>query len=131
MLITRNPKTIAPPPAGRYSHSVEVPPNARWLYLAGQVGMKPDGTILETLEEQDEQIWKNTILALEDAGFGVKDIVKITIFSTDPDGISAHMRHRAHYLDTNHTPATTWLNISSLARTEFLIEMETIAAKAA
>ena len=130
MLITRNPKTIAPPPAGRYSHSVEVPPNARWLYLAGQVGMKPDGTILETLEEQDEQIWKNTILALEDAGFGVQDIVKITVFSTDPGGIVTHMKHRAHYLDNDHAPATTWLNISSLARTEFLIEMETVAAKA-
>ena len=129
MLITRNPETIAPPPEGRYSHSVEVPPNARWLYLAGQVGITPDGTILESLEEQDEQIWKNTILTLEDAGFGVEDIVKLTVFSTDPNGLPIHMKHRAQYLDGDHTPATTWLNISSLANPALRIEMETVAAK--
>ena len=53
MLITRNPKTTAPPPNLRFSHSVEIPPNARWLYLAGQVGITPDGIALETLEEQE------------------------------------------------------------------------------
>ena len=129
MLIRRNPKTIAPPPEGRYSHSIEVPPNARWLYLAGQVGITPNGTILESLEEQDDQIWKNTILTLEDAGFGVEDIVKLTVFSTAPDGLSIHMKHRAQYLGSDRKPATTWLNISSLANPALLIEMETVAAK--
>ena len=130
MLITRNPDTTAPPPNNRFSHSVEILPNARWLYLAGQVGITPDGTTLKTLEEQDDQIWQNTILTLEYAGFGVEDIVKLTVFSTDPDGIGIHMKHRAKYLSSNHTPASTWLNISSLATPEFLIEMETVAAKA-
>ena len=130
MLITRNPKTTAPPPNLRFSHSVEIPPNARWLYLAGQVGITPDGIALETLEEQDEQIWQNTILTLEDAGFGVEDIVKLTVFSTDPNGIDIHMKHRAKYLNSDHTPSSTWLNISSLATPQLLIEMETVAAKA-
>lgn len=130
MLITRNPETTASPPEGRYSHSVEAPPNARWLHLAGQVGITPDGTLPESLEEQDDQIWKNTILTLEDAGFGVEDIVKLTVFSTDPNALPIHMRHRAQYLNSDHAPASTWLNISSLARPELLIEMETIAAKA-
>jgi len=42
MLKTRNPTTVHPP-AAKYSHSVEVPPNARWLFTAGQVGVWPDG----------------------------------------------------------------------------------------
>ena len=130
MLTRRNPKTTAPPPNLRFSHSVEIPSNARWLYLAGQVGITPEGTTLETLEEQDEQIWQNTILTLEDAGFGVEDIVKLTVFSTDPNGIDIHMKHRAKYLNSDHTPASTWLNISSLATPQLLIEMETVAAKA-
>ena len=58
MLTTRNPETIAQP-GGLYSHSVEVPPNARWLFIAGQVGIRPDGTMPDSLEEQDEQMWKN------------------------------------------------------------------------
>ena len=130
MLTTRNPETIAPP-AALYSHSVEIPPNARWLYLAGQVGVKPDGTIPESLEEQDEQIWKNVICVLEDAGFGVEDIVKLNVLSTDPDGKSSHMKNRAKYLNDDHIPASTWANISSLAIPQFLIELEVIAAKEA
>ena len=54
MLKHLNPATIAKP-AGRYSHLVEVPPGARWLYVAGQVGIKPDGTMLQGFEAQDEQ----------------------------------------------------------------------------
>lgn len=92
--------------------------------------MTPEGNVLESLEEQDDQIWKNTILTLEDAGFGVEDIVKLTVFSTDSSALPIHMKHRAKYLDRDHTPASTWLNISSLARPEFLIEMEAVAAKA-
>ena len=95
MLTRRNPKTTAPPTNLRFSHSVEIHSNARWQYLARQVGRTPEGVTLETLEEQDEQIWQNTILTLEDAGFGVEDIVKLTVFSTDPNGIDIHMKHRA------------------------------------
>lgn len=129
MLITQNPDA-APKPAALYSQSVEVPANARWLVLAGQVGMTPDGTILETIEEQDEQIWKNTVAILDASGFGVEDVVKLTVFSTDPAALSIHMKHRERYLSPNHTPASTWLNVSSLARPQFLIEMEAVAAKA-
>ena len=118
------------PPAAFYNHSVKIPPNAQWLYIAGQIGMKPDGTLPVSLEEQDEKIWKNTILTLEDAGFGVEDIVKLTVFSTNPNGLPIHYKHRVQYLNSAHTPASTWLNINFLARPEFLIEMETVAAKA-
>ena len=128
MIITRNPETVARP-GGLYSRSVEVPPNARWLYLAGQVGIRLDGTMPETFEEQDEQMWQNTLLILEDAGFGVGDIVKINVYSTDPSGRSFHGKHRARYLNDDHIPASTWVVISELANPKILIEMEVIAAK--
>ena len=41
MLKTSNPPTVAPP-AAMYSHCVEVPPNARWLFTAGQVGVRTE-----------------------------------------------------------------------------------------
>ena len=75
MLRTNNPATVAPPVA-MYSHSVEIPPNARWLITAGQVGMRPDGTTPETFEEQHDQIWQNTLAILKDSGFGPEHIVK-------------------------------------------------------
>jgi Phage integrase family len=42
---TYNPTTVAAE-LGPYSHAVEVPPNARWLYIAGQIGNTPDGSMV-------------------------------------------------------------------------------------
>ncbi len=67
MLKTSNPSNM-PPPAGYYSQVVEVPPNARWVVLAGQICVRPDGTTPEGFEAQHDQIWQNTIAALESVG---------------------------------------------------------------
>lgn len=129
MLKTSNPPTVAPP-ANLYSHSVEIPPDARWLVLAGQVGIRPDGTIPEGFEAQHEVIWENTLAILADAGMGPEDIVRLNVYSTDPGGIKFLRPHREKYLDPGHTPASTWLVISALANPKLVVEMETIAAKA-
>jgi enamine deaminase RidA (YjgF/YER057c/UK114 family) len=129
MLKTRNPSSIAPP-AAKYSHSVEVPPNARWLYTAGQVGVRPDGSIAEGFEAQHDQIWQNTLAILADAGMGTEDIVRINVYSTDPDGLKYVLVHREKYLNPGHTPASTWVVVSRLANPKWVVEMETIAAKA-
>ena len=93
MLVTRNPANIAPP-AAMYSHSVEIPPNARWLVTAGQVGVTPEGTVPEGFEAQHDLIWQNTLAILEDAGFGPEHIVRLNVYSTDPSGLQYLMPHR-------------------------------------
>lgn len=129
MLKTQNPSTIAPP-AAMYSHSVEIPPNARWLYTAGQVGMRPDGTVPQGFEAQHNQIWLNTLAILAHSGMGAEDIVRLNVYSTDPDGLRFLKVHRERYLKQGHIPASTWVVVSRLARPEWVVEMETIAAKA-
>ena len=39
-----NPGTIAAP-LGAYSNGVSTPGSGRWLHVAGQVGVRPDGTV--------------------------------------------------------------------------------------
>jgi enamine deaminase RidA (YjgF/YER057c/UK114 family) len=129
MLKTSNPKSIAPP-AAMYSHSVEIPPNARWLFTAGQVGTRPDGSVPGTFEEQHDQIWQNTLAILADAGMGPEDIVRINVYSTDPAGLKFLKPHREKYLKPGHTPASTWVVVSQLANPKWVVEMETVAAKA-
>lgn len=129
MLKTRNPATVAPP-ANLYSHSVEVPPDARWLVLAGQVGVRPDGTIPDGFEAQHQVIWENTLAILADAGMGPEDIVRLNVYSTDPNGLKFLRPHREKYLKPGHIPGSTWLVISALANPKLVVEMETIAAKA-
>ncbi len=128
MLKTSNPSTIAPP-AAMYSHSVEIPANARWLFTAGQVGLRPDGSMPESFEEQHDQIWQNTIAILKDAGFGPEHIVRLNVYSTDPDGLQYLKAHREKYLAPGHVPASTWVVVRQLAQPHWVVEMETIAAK--
>jgi enamine deaminase RidA (YjgF/YER057c/UK114 family) len=128
MLKTSNPPTVAPP-AAMYSHCVEVPPNARWLFTAGQVGVRPDGTLAEGFEAQHDQIWRNTLAILADAGMGPENIVRLNVYSTDPNGLKYLKIHREKYLKKGHTPASTWVVVSKLANPLWEVEMETVAAK--
>jgi 2-iminobutanoate/2-iminopropanoate deaminase len=123
-----NPKTIAAP-NGVYSHGVVVPANARWLYVAGQTGKRPDGSVPASVEEQTEVAWQNILAVLAEGGMGVADIVKITSFLTRAEDYAKFAPVRAKVLGS-HRPASTLLVVSALARPEFLVEVEVVAAKA-
>ena len=68
MLKKYNPEGIVKPFAS-YSQGVEVPPNARWLHIAGQVGVNPDGTIAGNSEKQVERAWQNVLAVLAEARY--------------------------------------------------------------
>src|SRR5205823_11611924 len=122
MLKVHNPRSIAAP-IGTYSHGIEVPPAARWLYVAGQIGVRPDGSVPSTIEEQTEVVWQNILAVLADAGMGIGDVVKITSFLTRHENFPKFAQVRAKFLGS-HRPASTLLVISSLARPEFLVEVD-------
>ena len=61
---------------------------------------------------------------------GAEDIVRLNVYSTDPDGLKYLMAHREQYLNPRHTPASTWVVVSRLANPKWVVEMETVAAKA-
>jgi enamine deaminase RidA (YjgF/YER057c/UK114 family) len=124
-----NPPTIADP-IGTYSHGVEVPPNARWLYIAGQVGIRKDGAVPPTVEAQTEAAWQNIVAILAAAGMKVTDIVKMTQFLVNLEDFPKYAATRAKFL-AGHRPASTGLVIRSLVRPEYLVEVEAVAAKAA
>lgn len=123
------PDTIAPP-AGAYSHGVEVPANARWLTIAGQAGIRPDGTLAEGFEEQHDQVWQNTLAILAAAGMGPENIVHLNVYSTDPAGLKFLAIHRKKYLPEGYLPTSTWVVITALANPKWLVEMEAVAAMA-
>ena len=129
MLTFHNPKSTSAP-NGAYSHGAEVPPNARWLFVAGQIPMRTDGTIPATIEEQTETVWRNILAVLADAGMGIADVVKISSFLTRFDNFARFAQVRAGFLGS-HRPASTSVIVSALAKPEFLVEVEAIAAKTA
>lgn len=122
-----NPATMASP-AGAYSHGVEVPPGARLLCVAGQVAITPDGAIPEDFQNQAEQAWRNVEHVLAAAGMGVEDLVKITSFLVREEDVAAYRRVLLRHLG-DARPASTLLIVKALARPEFLVEVEAVAAE--
>jgi 2-iminobutanoate/2-iminopropanoate deaminase len=118
-----NPNTVAAP-GGPYSHGIETPPNARWLHIAGQIGVAP-----EDFDGQADQCWRNIKAILAAPGMGVENLVKVTHFLTRAEDIAAYGRVRSRHLGEVR-PASTLLVISALARPGLLVEVEAIAAKA-
>jgi enamine deaminase RidA (YjgF/YER057c/UK114 family) len=127
MLRRITPKTISPPLAN-YSHAVEVPPNARWLYLAGQVGMTPDGTVPTSCADQAEACFANILAILAEAGMGPGDLVRLNTYLIDPADRAAYGAARDRHVAAP-PPASTLVVVRALARPEFKIEIEAIAAK--
>ena len=114
-------------PGGRYSHVGEVGPGGRLFHLAGQTGTAPDGTTPEGIEAQSRVVYQNIASVLKECGMGLEDLVKLTIFHTDPANIEAWRNVQKEALG-NIAPASTLLVVSRLARPEYLIEVEAIAA---
>lgn len=124
-----NPATIAAP-VGTYSHGVEVPPNSRLLYVAGQIGLAKDGAVPATIEGQTEVAWQNIAAILAEAGMRIADIVKVNQYITRLEHFPGYAAARARFLG-DHRPASTLLVVSALVKPEYLVEVEVVAAKAA
>lgn len=124
-----NPATIAPP-SGKYQHAVEVPANARTLYISGQIGVLPDGKVANGIEAQADAVWANIKAILADGGMTYADLVKVTVLLVNAADIVPARQARDRALGSTRPPASTLMVISALAAPEFLIEIEAIAAKA-
>lgn len=125
---TYNPDTVAPP-FSAYSHAVEVPQGARLLYVSGQLGVAPDGTVPDDFAGQAEQAFRNVLSVLEAAGMAAGDLVRVNTYLTDSKDIAAYREIRDRHL-AGHRAASTMLVISALAQPHFRIEVEAVAAKA-
>jgi 2-iminobutanoate/2-iminopropanoate deaminase len=124
-----NPATIAPP-SGKYQHAIEVPANARLLYISGQIGVLPDGKVAKGIDAQADAVWANIKAILADAGMTYADLVKLHVLLVDAKDIGATRAARDRALGSTRPPASTLAVISALASPEFLIEIEAVAAKA-
>ena len=60
-----NPDSIFTPVAA-YMQGVEVQAGERTIYVAGMVGVRPDGTLPESMEDQTEQVFLNIQGVLRD-----------------------------------------------------------------
>lgn len=126
MVDRMNPEGVAPP-LGNYSHVMRHGAGTRAV-ISGQVGVAPDGAILEGLEAQMRQAHRNLLACLEAAGMGPEHIVKITSFCVPTGEVALGRKVRGEILG-DHKPASTWLEGIGLANPALLFEIEAEAIR--
>jgi enamine deaminase RidA (YjgF/YER057c/UK114 family) len=113
---------------GRYSDSVEVSGNVRWLYTSGTPGLGIDGTLPSDIAGQAEIAWQHIVSMLVKAGMTVQDLVKVTQYLLRPEDIPAYVPVRSRFLG-DARPASMLLVVPRLVKPEYLLEVEAVAAK--
>lgn len=120
-----NPEAIAKP--GGYSHVVEITGPSRIVYIAGQLGLKPDGKSAGDFRAQCVQAFENLKAALAAVGAGFDDVVKLNNYLVDiSTNLPIYREVRDRYVNTAQPPASTTVGVPALARSDALYEVEAV-----
>jgi enamine deaminase RidA (YjgF/YER057c/UK114 family) len=120
-----NPPAIAKP--GGYSHVVEITGPGRIVYIAGQLGLKPDGSIAGDFRAQAVQAFENLKSALAAVGATFNDVVKLNNYLIDISAnLGAYREVRDKYVNVGQPPASTTIGVPALARPDALYEVEAV-----
>lgn len=120
------PDTV-PRPVAEYAQGVEVS-GGRMLYISGQVPIDAEGRLVGEgdIREQARQVFRNIKAIVEEAGGSMGDIVKLTTFLTNMEDYAGFVEVRSEFIPAPY-PAATLVEVSSLVRPEWLLEVEAIA----
>ena len=128
MKTARNPESIHAP-LGRYVHHIEASAESRLLFISGQIGAEPDGTVPEDAVAQFRVALENVMRNLEAAGFEASDLVKLTTYvvgELDPAGRRAELDR----LLGDHFTTSTLVMVAALASPQYKVEIDAWAIRA-
>ena len=117
----------APMRRGAYSSGVEAPAG-RTIYISGQVSLDAEGNVVGEgdMGLQTETVLEHVKTVVEEAGGGMEDIVKVTVFITDMGLYDEIHEVRRRYFEEPY-PASSMVEVSALIDPRLLIEIEAIA----
>ena len=98
------------------------------VFIAGQVGIRPDGTVPDTAAEQIRLAFARLGAILKHEGLGFEDLVELVSYHVRIDEQLTTFREIKDEFITRDFPAWTILGIASLARPNLLIEIKAVAA---
>lgn len=103
----------APAAIGTYSQAVQVDGT---VYLSGQIGLDPASMqLVEGIEAQIHQVFKNLSAVCEAAGGSLADIVKLNVFLTDLGNFARVNEIMGQYFQQPY-PARAAVGVASLPR---------------
>jgi enamine deaminase RidA (YjgF/YER057c/UK114 family) len=102
---------------------------SKTVYISGQVGVAPDGSVPDGLEAQAKQAFSNLKECLAAVGASPAQVAKITILIVNysPEVRPALLAARQGVFAADSPPASTLIGVQALAQPNLLIEVEAIA----
>jgi enamine deaminase RidA (YjgF/YER057c/UK114 family) len=122
-----NPSTIHPPRG--YSHVVRAT-GSRLAFIAGQAAIAQDFTLVGVgdLAAQTRQVMKNLNHALDELDAGWNDVVKATVYTTQPHEVVTIGAVMSEAMGDAEPPAQVVAGVTGLALPELLIEIELVVS---
>jgi 2-iminobutanoate/2-iminopropanoate deaminase len=125
-MIVRNPTQGIYPASSDYVHAMEVQEPARFLYLAGTMGLDERGVAGKSLTQQLDLIWSNIRIILASAEMSVDNIVRLTSYLRDPAYAEENAKARVKALNGRVIP--TIGIVAQTLSSDWLVEIEVVAA---
>lgn len=121
-----NPPAIHQPSG--YTHVVRAT-GTTTLYISGQVGIRPDGSVADGLADQAIVAFENLGAALAAGGATPADVARITTYVVGYTEASRaqFIEGRRRLFGDVSPAASTLIGVAALARPDLLIEVEAIA----
>ena len=116
--------SLGPPPEP-YEYAIR---SGNTLYLAGQVALDQNGTIVgTTTKEQARKTWDNIAIVLAAAGASIKDVVKVTYFLADIRELQEEMEVRKEVFSGRPFPVVTAIQAAALGMPGLRLEIDVVA----
>ena len=122
--IVRTERAPAPFQGAPYSQAIKA---AGFVFVSGQLALVPGEKELTggTIEEQTEQVFKNLRAILEEAGSGLDQLVKTTVFLQRLDDFAGMNEVYARHVG-EQPPARSTVEVAKLP-SGALVEIEAVA----
>jgi enamine deaminase RidA (YjgF/YER057c/UK114 family) len=100
------------------------------IYVAGQVALDTSRNLVGRgdFRAQAQQVFENLKAALAAVGADFQHVVKLNMYVVDRSHLPLLREVRDLYVNTQAPPASTTVEVRSLFREEFLLEIEAIAS---
>jgi 2-iminobutanoate/2-iminopropanoate deaminase len=103
------------------------PAGHRLVFTAGQLGIAPDESIPADGEAQADLCFANIAAILAEDGMTLANNIRLSVYVTAREHMQGYRRSRDRQFPGT-PPTTTLIMVSGLARPEFVVEIEAIAA---
>jgi len=123
-----NPSTLSTPKGYSQAAVVDLG-TSTMVIVSGQVALDSTGNLVGKgdVGKQTEQVFANIQKVVTAAGGTMDNIVKLGYFTADVTQIAAIRTARDKFINTQHPPASTLVQVSKLFRDDILIEVEATA----